>query len=206
MNKKNNSYEKEKIFTYIKSVFIKDGFYKISMDTLASGLNVSKKTIYKHYPSKDVLVEAVVDSIRNEVSGRLSSIIKSNENAVIKLIRINELISSLLFQLSDKWISDLRIHMPALWNRIDEFRTKQLFGAIGQITKQGQKQQLIKNFPPEMIEIVFLSALRGVLNNEFLLHSNFSYKDAVEITLQILFSGILTSKGIKIFQKSFKKV
>jgi len=198
--------EQEKIFNYVKSLFLKEGFYKISMDTLASDLKISKKTIYRYFPSKEAIVREIVASIQKEIITRLDEILQSKENAVIKLIHINKLIGSLLFKLNDKWINDLRIHLPKLWQSIDEFRTQRLFGGINIIVKQGQKQQLIKNLPPEMIVIVFVSALRGVINNEFLLNSKFSYKDAIQTTLQILFTGILTSRGLKVFQKSFKRV
>ncbi|GBD88314.1 HTH-type transcriptional repressor Bm3R1 [bacterium BMS3Abin03] len=198
--------ERERIFNCVKSLFLKEGFYKISMDTLAAELKISKKTIYKYFPSKEAIVNEIVKTIQKEMSIRLDEILQSKKNAVIKLIHINKLIGSLLFELNDTWINDLRIHLPKLWQGIDEFRTQRLFGGINIIVKQGQKQQLIKNLPPEMIVIVFVSALRGVINNEFLLNSNFSYKDAIQTTLQILFSGILTPKGLKVFQKSFKKV
>ncbi len=198
--------ERERIFNYVKSLFLKEGFYKIPMDKLAADLKISKKTIYKYFPSKEAIVKAIVASIQREITTQLDEILQSKENAVVKLIRINKLVGSLLMRLNDKWINDLRIHMPTLWTSIDEFRTQRLFGSINVIVGQGQKQHLIRNLPPEMIVMVFVSALRGVLNNEFLLHSKFSYKQAVETTLQILFSGILTSKGLKVFQKSFKKV
>lgn len=199
-----NSEEREKIFNYAKSLFIKEGFYKITMDNLAAGLKVSKKTIYKYFSSKEALIESIVESIKNEVSGKLDNIRKSNDNAVLKLININRLISTMLIELSDRWINDLRIHLPALWQGLDEFRTKRLNGTFSTIINEGQKVKLIKNIPAEMIVMIFLSTLRGVINNEFLLNSKFSYKDAIETSLRILFTGILTAKGQKVFHKSFK--
>ncbi len=199
-----NSEEYEKIFNYAKSLFIKEGFYKITMDNLAAGLKVSKKTIYKYFGSKEVLIESIVESIKNEVSGKLDNIRKSNDNAILKLINLNKLLSTMLIELDDRWINDLRIHLPSLWKEIDEFRTKRLNGTFSTIINEGQKGKLIKNIPAEMIVMIFLSTLRGVINNEFLLNSKFSYKDAIETSLRILFTGILTSKGLKVFQKSFK--
>ena len=73
------------------------------------------------------------------------------------------------------------------------------------IIREGQKEELIKELPPEMMLMVFISTLSGVINSEFLLNNRFSYKDAIEISLSILFTGILTSKGQKIFQKLSKE-
>ena len=210
MNRSKNSdssaSERDKIFNYAKSLFLKEGFYKITMDNLAAGLKVSKKTIYKYFSSKEVLIESIVESIKNEVSGKLDNIRKSNDNAVLKLINLNKLLSKMLIELDDRWINDLRIHLPSLWKEIDEFRTKRLNGTFSTIINEGQKGKLIKNIPAEMVVMIFLSTLRGVINNEFLLNSKFSYKDAIETSLRILFTGILTAKGQKVFQKSFKKV
>jgi AcrR family transcriptional regulator len=199
-----NSEEYEKIFNYAKSLFIKEGFYKTTMDNLAAGLKISKKTIYKYFGSKEVLIKSVVESIKNEVSGKLDNIRKSNDNAILKLINLNKLLSKMLIELDDRWINDLRIHFPSLWKEIDEFRTKRLNGTFSTIINEGQKGKLIKNIPAEMIVMISLSTLRGVINNEFLLNSKFSYKDAIETSLRILFTGILTAKGQKVFQKLFK--
>jgi len=196
--------ERDKIFNYTKILFLKEGFYKITMDNLAAGLKVSKKTIYKYFDSKEVLIEAIVESIKTEVSGKLYDIRKSDENAILKLININRLISAMLIGLSDRWINDLRIHLPALWQEIDDFRTKRLNAAFTSIINEGQKVGLIKSLPAEMIVMIFVSTLKGVINNEFLLNSKFSYKEAIETSLRILFTGILTAKGQKVFQKSFK--
>ena len=198
--------ERDKIFNYAKSLFLKEGFYKITMDNLAAGLKISKKTIYKYFSSKEVLIESIVESIKNEVSGKLDNIRKSKDNAILKLINLNTLLSTLLIELDDRWINDLRIHFPSLWKEIDEFRTNRLNGTFSKIINEGQKGKLIKNIPAEMVVMIFLSTLRGVINNEFLLNSKFSYRDAIETSLRILFTGILTAKGQKVFQKSFKKV
>jgi len=198
--------ERDKIFNYAKSLFLKEGFYKITMDNLAAGLKISKKTIYKYFGSKEVLIKSIVESIKNEMSGKLDNIKKSNDTAILKLINLNKLLSKMFIELDDRWINDLRIHLPSLWKEIDEFRTKRLNGTFSTIINEGQKGKLIKNIPAKMVVMIFLSTLRGVINNEFLLNSKLSYKDAIETSLRILFTGILTAKGQKVFQKSFKKV
>ncbi len=176
------------------------------MDTVASDLRISKKTIYKNFNSKESLIKSIVQSVKAEISENLDQIINSKDNSVLKLISINQLLGKLLMKLNDKWINDLKVYLPELWNEIDEFRTKRLYAAFSSIISKGQEEELIKGYPADMMVMIFLSTLRGVVNNEFLLNSRYSYKDAVETSLQVLFSGILTGKGKKIFKKSFSKV
>lgn len=176
------------------------------MDTVASDLRISKKTIYKNFNSKESLIKSIVQSVKAEISENLDQIISSKDNSVLKLIGINQLLGKLLMKLNDKWINDLKVYLPELWNEIDEFRTKRLYAAFSSIISKGQEEELIKGYPADMMVMIFLSTLRGVVNNEFLLNSRYSYKDAVGTSLQVLFSGILTAKGKKIFKKSFSKV
>jgi len=51
--------EQNKIIELTEEKFFRDGFYKTTMDEVASELKMSKKTIYKFFPSKDDLVTAI---------------------------------------------------------------------------------------------------------------------------------------------------
>ena len=45
--------EKNKIIERTEDKFFRDGFYKTTMDEIATDLSMSKKTIYKFFPSKE---------------------------------------------------------------------------------------------------------------------------------------------------------
>jgi AcrR family transcriptional regulator len=55
-----------------------NGFHKTTMDEIAKELRISKKTIYKHFSSKDELVRAVFVRIRNDL-GKLSRLLTAVE-------------------------------------------------------------------------------------------------------------------------------
>ncbi|MBL7128958.1 MAG: helix-turn-helix transcriptional regulator, partial [Ignavibacteria bacterium] len=48
--------DRDKILNFARQKFHREGFYKISMDEIAKELHVSKKTIYKYFPSKEKLL------------------------------------------------------------------------------------------------------------------------------------------------------
>jgi AcrR family transcriptional regulator len=201
-----NLNEKQKIFIYFKSRFLKDGFYKTSVDSISSELKISKKTIYKHFPSKDSIVREIIKSIMLDMSSRVEAIIKSEEDAVSKSVMLLNTISSLLLQVGERWLDDLRIHTPELWQEIEDFRAKRLYNTLSSIIEQGKKEKLFAEQPVEIIISIFLSSLSGIVNQEFLFHNRFSYRQAVRKTFEIIFTGILTPKGLKLFYKSLKKV
>ena len=51
--------DRKKILEHSRRKFHAEGFYKISMDEIAGDLRISKKTIYKHFPSKEELLKAI---------------------------------------------------------------------------------------------------------------------------------------------------
>ncbi len=198
--------EKEKYLKQIEERYLKEGFYKTSMDSLAAELQMSKKTIYKYFPSKENIVEAIVSDITSRVSGNIEQILRTDQNAVEKIVNVLQMLVQNLLRFSDKWLNDLRIHMPHLWKQVDEFRTKRMYATLSVIIEQGKREELIIDKPNEIIITLFISSMRGVVNPDFLYYNKFSYDEAVKITFEILFNGILTKKGKELFRKIQKEL
>lgn len=194
--------DKEKILAFAREKFFKEGFYKISMDELARDLKMSKKTIYKYYPSKEKLVEATVEDLMKSTLEKISQVLDRDINAVSKIQELLAILSSLFLKFTDKWLNDMRYHAPDLWEKIDTFRTRIMYKNIGRIFEQGKKEGLFEDRPVEMLLVIFVSSLRAIVNPEFLLNTKFSFNEAVEQAFQILLNGILTSKGAKTFNNS----
>ena len=47
--------------------FLNNGFAETSMDRIAESANVSKRTVYDHFPSKDDLFQAIIDTLLAKV-------------------------------------------------------------------------------------------------------------------------------------------
>lgn len=197
--------EKEKILAAAKEIYTRHGFYKTSMDDVAKELGMSKKTIYKHFESKDVLVENVVELIMQNIGKNVDKILKSDSNALEKIIGHVELMSNTVFRYSDKWLSDIRMYAPHLWTKIDEFRTKKMINNLSKIINQAKKEGLFTDYPTEVVVAIFISAVRSIVNPEFLFNSNYSFKKAIETTFDILLNGLLSNEGKKNYKKLSRK-
>jgi AcrR family transcriptional regulator len=176
------------------------------MDSIASDLHISKKTIYKYFTSKEALVEAVVLNFISGVSNKIDSVINFEQDSLTKALKLFEIMVSLAMKLSDNWLKDVKIHTPELWEMIDDFRTKRAFTALGNIIHQGQEEGMIINKPAELIIHLFVNSIRSIVNPNFLYYQKFNYKEAFQHSFEILFNGILTTKGKKQFDKIFSKV
>lgn len=194
--------EKERIIRYAREKYFKEGFFKTSMDTLAADLQMSKKTIYKHFAGKDKLVEEVISDFMNSVKEKIDEILSSKKDAVTKAVCFMELIGSIISQFSESWLKDLKIHLPALWIKIDSFRAKKMTTAISGIIEQGKAEKLFLDYPTEIIVPIFVASIRSIVNPDFLLQNKFSNDQAARICIEILINSILTEKGKVIFYKS----
>ena len=180
---------------------MKYGFHKTTMDEIAKELRISKKTIYKHFSTKDELIRAVFVRIRNDLGGQIEAIINGDGDAIIKLYKISQLFSKRIATISSKWLSDLQFYAPDIWQEVNDFRTKIMQKNMTLLVEQGKSEGLINDFPTNIILGVLISSAQGVVNPEFVLHNNISMGKAGELVLEIVFSGILSKKGKKLFKQ-----
>ena len=194
--------DRTKILKFAQDKYLAEGFYKTSMDVLASEMRISKKTIYKYFATKDNLIEAVVQDIMKYMSSRTDEIVSKDQNAVLKILSLLDFMSKSILKASDKWIIDIKEHKPALWNKIDKFRSKKMLVILSKIIEQGKIEGYIEDKPNEIIITIFIASIRGIINPTFLAENKLTMQDVMPVTFEILLKGILTEKGFELFYKS----
>lgn len=192
---------KEKILNHTFKIYSLNGFRKTTMDEIADELGMSKKTIYKFFPSKTNLIEAVVNRIMESMKTGVAQSLTEGTDCVYKLHKLSLFIAERVSEINMKWIADLQIHAPFIWNKVEKFRKKIIMDNMINVIIDGQKKGFIVEAPIEIIMTIIISSLTGVVNPEFLINNNISAKNAVQNTLDIVFGGILTKEGRKIYKQ-----
>jgi len=187
--------EKEKILDFAHDKFIRDGFYKISMDEIARDLQISKKTIYKYFHSKDILLESVCDFRIDNFTVKIDSIVESGDDCIMKLLLILNLNKKSIMYCGESWFRDLRVHAPHLMKKFEEVRAKNIHQMLVKLVEQGKKEKLLENVPAEILIRAFIGAIDAVTNSEFVINSKFTMHDTMKITSEIFLNGILTPFG-----------
>lgn len=196
------SEERSRILNYAINKFHSEGFYKTSMDEIAKDLQMSKKTIYKYFQSKEGLLETVAGWLMEESKKQIDSILSSNDSVVVKFLMVINMYNSKILKCSEKWFTDLQIHAPKLWQRIDEFRTSRIYQVLSELVEDGKKEGLInEEIPTCVIVTSYNSTIRSMVNYQFLYENNISVSDAANHAMQILLNGILTKKGKQEFAR-----
>ena len=175
------------------------------MENIATELHISKKTIYKYFPSKEDLVKAVAKNFISGVKDKIVPALNSDKNAIEKLEELMSILAKVSDRISPKMLDEIRRHLPSLWDEIDKFRTEMMFGNITKVIDQGKVEGLFLDYPTPIVMNMLVAGVRSVVNPEFILHNNFSIIGAARMAFKIMIGGILTSKGKKIFNISLKE-
>jgi AcrR family transcriptional regulator len=198
--------DQNKIVEMTEEKFFRDGFYKTTMDEVALELKMSKKTIYKFFPSKEDLVMAIAKHFMEGVKGRVIPALNSDKNAIEKLSELNTILAKISEKVSTKRMDEIKTYFPSLWNEIDSFRTKMMFGNITKVIDQGKAEGLFIEYPTPIIMNSLVSSIRSIVNPEFILNNNFSIGEAASNVFKVVIGGIVTDKGRKIFNKTINKM
>lgn len=198
--------DQNKIVELTEEKFFRDGFYKTTMEEIASELRMSKKTIYKFFPSKDDLIHSIAKFFMNRMKSKILPALQSDKNAIEKLGDLINILAKASDKISAARMEELKRHYPSIWNEIDNFRTEMMFGNITKVIDQGKKEGLFVDYPTNIIMNVLVASVRSIVNPDFIMNNNYSIIEAARYAFRIVISGILTDKGKKEFNKSFSKV
>jgi len=198
--------DQNKIIEHTEEKFFRDGFYKTTMDEIASELKMSKKTIYKFFPSKDDLVHAIAKFFMNKMKSQILPALSTDKNAIEKLADLINILAKASEKISTKRMEEIKRHYPDLWIEIDRFRTEMMFGNITKVIDQGKKEGLFIDYPTNIVMNVLVASVRNIVNPDFILNNNFSIIEAARYAFKIIIGGIVTDKGKKIFNQTINKM
>ena len=109
---------KDKIINKAKEMFLKLGFKSITMDDIACEMCISKKTIYKYFSNKDILIEESIDLVHKEVKETMDAIISKNYNAIEENFEIKRMFREMFKSAESSPIYQLKKHYPDIYNKV----------------------------------------------------------------------------------------
>ncbi|UWG95741.1 TetR/AcrR family transcriptional regulator [Dehalobacter sp. DCM] len=178
---------REKIILACEELAIKKalGFSRLSMDEVAKTAGVSKRTVYRHFDSKEALFEAVINKITDEIIARNIHLTDTEKDIHLMITGILQNISYLI---NPQFLADLNNHFPLLWKRIDQIRQKKIDFLIEHLLT---KRKLRLRVDKQIFKASLIAAMTAVLNPEFILKSGMSFEQVGQEFLSIFIFGAL---------------
>ena len=109
---------KEKIMSKASDLFLKLGFKSVTMDAIAEEMSISKKTIYKYFCNKEILIEESTAMIHNEIHIIIEKIVSKNHNAIEENFEIRKMFKEMFKSAGTSPIYQMKKHYPEIYQKV----------------------------------------------------------------------------------------
>lgn len=165
------------------------GFRKFTIDELALNLGISKKTVYKHFKSKNELISTVVENILEQERKQCSEIMIQENSWIEKFQELFFL--RVKYRISFRLLNELKNFFPEEWEKVEEFK-KYKFGLGKKLLAEGILEEDIRaNITSEIIIKSVDRVVDFFINEGFLEQDNLTFNQVLEEIKEIIFYGIL---------------
>jgi AcrR family transcriptional regulator len=179
------------------------GYSALTMDDLAAELGMSKKTLYVHFPSKDALVEALLNCFVADVRASADTIFADRTlSFTAKLHRFSETMVQRFTRMGPHVFRDLQRSAPHIYRRIEEVRHSTIPYVFGQIVRQGQASGMVRaDIDPDFAIEFWRPAIQSLMHPDTLERLKRTPDQMFSQAIDLFFGGLLTSAGRKDYEK-----
>lgn len=109
---------KDKIINKASEMFLKLGFKSVTMDDIAGEMSISKKTIYKYFCNKELLIEESTATVHKEIHEIINTIISKNYNAIEENFEIRKMFKEMFKSSDNSPVYQLKKHYPEIYQTV----------------------------------------------------------------------------------------
>ena len=180
-------------------LFLQYGLRSVSMDDIANGIGISKKTIYQFYADKDELVDAVVESEFSKNENLCECDRMNAVNAIHEIFLAMDMLADMFRSMNPSFIFDMQKYHPKAFLKFNQYKNDSLFNVVRSNILRGIKEELFRDdIDVDIIARFRVQSLMMAFNHEF----NSTLKQSIpeiakELIIHYLF-GLVSIKGHKI--------
>ena len=189
---------KEEIVKRALNDFMQYGFKTFTIDDLASKMGISKKTLYEHFPSKNDLVEAVLDYALDMSCKDVEAFVQGDGSVIENVYRNQKKVKEIFNINSDRPIWELQKYYSKTYERMEIEFAKSDVRFIDKLLEKGWKEGLFREDINVNFYKTFYSSvqrLRSVANT--FPEREFPFWDTIYTLMEYFFRILVNEKGMK---------
>jgi AcrR family transcriptional regulator len=164
---------------------------RFTMGMLAARLAISKRTLYEHFESKEVLIEAIVDAIILDLEMQRIAIVKDTGlDLADKLKRMLSVRPRIFTPADDRVKLDLRRQFPGLWAKARKSAEDQWI-LINNVLREGIAEGCFREIYVPVVQKMLRGAVDAIADEEFLMENKLSFHEMIGHVTDILIYGII---------------
>lgn len=189
-------YQKNIILEQAFLSFTQNGPRNFTIDELSSQMGMSKKTIYKYFPTKNILIDNIFKYFTDSIREKFAEVSRLNDNPIVKFKLVTDFLFNRFNYMSPNTLIEIKIRYPKIWAGIAEFR-KEMSIHLAEFLKEAQKMGLAKSdMDMDKTSTIFLYILNNTFQPEFFIANNLAPADTIKLYMQMITEGLFTEEGV----------
>jgi len=190
----------ERIIAAASKRFTEEGFSHVTVGEIAAGIGISKKTLYKHFRSKDELLVVVTQRLLDGIRGEFRSIVEGESCFLEKLEMLVTFLGKRLTRFSRPLLSDIQRRSPQIWDRVQQFRRDRISHDFKGLLLRGVADGFVRrDVDIDLFLMAFIGAVEAVVNPAVLAELPLSVQEIIRSIMTVFLRGILTAGALEEF-------
>lgn len=175
---------------------------KTSVDEIARTLSISKRTLYENFENKDELICYCINEMIDESSEALNNHLLKSCNPIEEMFPILHENIRRIYGHRFKLMDELKRVYPKIYEECLEKLKDQYYHRLKDVIQRGKKEGLFRKDIQEDIISVYMPIISVALSNqENIMSRDYSIHDVFANIMVPFMRGMLTEKGVVIFDK-----
>ena len=163
---------------------------KFSVDDMVKSLNMSKRTFYRYFESKELLLKALVDIVTKEVQETMKAYAQdASLPTEEKLHRVLTIETNFEKLISFRHIAELEKYYPEVYRYL-LLQYELDWGVVEELLQQGMEEGIYKSCSIDLVKNLLQNGMQMLCKGDFLERNHLTYQEALGQTVSIILAGI----------------
>jgi AcrR family transcriptional regulator len=168
-----------KLLKKLISSVMKDGFQNLKMEDIAKYMDVSRATMYKHFSSKEEVIEGVVRVFVDYINSLEDRTVEDDEKSFgVWFQQLFEQSVSLIGRITDVFLKDLQVAYPDLYDDLKGTLNKREQQTL-KFYQDGKNKGIFNQVNEKFILLQDDILLREIINVKYLLYNQVSIQQVL---------------------------
>lgn len=181
---------RKKIIEASEYLIKEKGIDNLRVDKISEKANISKRTLYKYFESKEKIIRDVILEKQKKVYNGIQKIFDSEDDEIKKYEAILNLVSRETSMLDKELFLSLKKY-PDIYDVVVEGQRKSMV-KMKKLIKIGiQKKEIDNSFDPEIVGYLLIKMASIIFEPEFYIENNVSIERVFENFKNMIINGLL---------------
>ena len=181
------------------------GVRAFTVESLAKRLAMSKKTIYKFFPTKENLIRSIMQFVFTQIDGAFNKVMVDEPNPAVQFIKIMETIAKFAGRVPVDKIAELKSLHPEIWKEIESFRLSHQADFYTILHASQDRGLALDDINMRATSIIYINIINSTFQPEFFLKNDLPIRETIRGFVKIVARGIFTNKGMKAIKEHYEQ-